>query len=156
MSLYWYRVNWGNRDKFHSSTFASRILFKILFIYLTVLGLSCPDGISLSFFFFFWLCWVFTPSCGFSLLLRCSASHRGGFSCCGARALECMGSVVVVHGLSRATACGTLLEQGLNLCPLHWWADSLPLSHHGSLKGLCWKSRKTPWRKCHLEQLIYE
>ena len=30
------------------------------------------------------------------------------------------------------------------------------LSHQGSLKGLCWKSRKTPWRKCHLEQLIYE
>ena len=87
---------------------------------------------SLSLFFFFWLCWVFTPSCGFSLLLRCSASHRGGFSCCGARALECMGSVVVVHGLSRPTACGTLLEQGLNLCPLHWRAESLPLSHQGS------------------------
>ena len=87
---------------------------------------------SLSLFFFFWLCWVFTPSCGFSLLLRCSASHCGGFSWCGAPALECTGSVVVVHGLSRPTARGTLLEQGWNLCPLHWRTESLPLSHQGS------------------------
>ena len=101
-----------------------------LFIWLRWV-LVVPHGISLP-FFFFWLCWVFTPSCGFSLLLRCSASHCGGFSWCGAPALECMGSVVVVHGLSRPTARGTLLGQGWNLCPLHWRTESLPLSHQGS------------------------
>ena len=33
------------------------------------------------------------------------ASHCGGFSCCGARALELVGSVVVAHGLSRPETC---------------------------------------------------
>ena len=103
-----------------------------LFIWLRWV-LVVPHGISLPpLLFFFWLCWVFTPSCGFSLLLRCSASHCGGFSWCGAPALECTGSVVAVPGLSRPAACGTLLEQGWNLCPLHWRTESLPLSHQGS------------------------
>ena len=35
-----------------------------------------------------------------------------------------MGSVVVVHGLSCPVACGIFLDQGLNLWPLHWQADS--------------------------------
>ena len=77
--------------------------------------------------------------------LRCGAwaSHRGGFSCCGARALgaqasvvaarglsvcgvraESAGSVVVVRGLSCSMACRIFLDQGANLCPLHWQADS--------------------------------
>ena len=42
------------------------------------------------------------------------------------------GSSVAVHGLHCSTACGSLPDQGLNLCPLHWQADSLPLSHQGS------------------------
>ena len=29
-------------------------------------------------------------------------------------------------------ACGILLDQGSNLCPLHWQVDSLPLNHQGS------------------------
>ena len=37
----------------------------------------------------------------------------------------------MVHGLSRCMACG--LDQGSNPCLLHWQADSLPLSHQGSL-----------------------
>ena len=28
---------------------------------------------------------------------------------------------------------GIFLDQGFNLCPLHWQADSLPLSHQESL-----------------------
>ena len=64
------------------------------------------------------------------------ASHCSGFSCCGAQALgtrasvvvawglESTGSVVVVHGLSCSTACGIFLDQGSNLCPLHWQSDS--------------------------------
>ena len=36
------------------------------------------------------------------------------------------GSVVVVRGLSRFTACGFFLVQEPNLCLLRWQADSLP------------------------------
>ena len=48
--------------------------------------------------------------------LRCSAwaSHCGGFSCCGARALGTQASVVVVRGLS---SCGSrALEPRLSNC----------------------------------------
>ena len=63
-------------------------------------------------FIYFWLCWVFVAARGLSQLrragatLRCDAraSHCGGFSCCGARALGAQASVVVVRGLS---SCGT-------------------------------------------------
>ena len=34
------------------------------------------------------------------------------------------GSVVVVRGLSCSVACGIFLDQGLNLCLLHWQAVS--------------------------------
>ena len=45
------------------------------------------------------------------------------------------GSVVVVPRLSCSTACGIFLDQGSNPCLLPWQADSLPLSHQGSLEG---------------------
>ena len=35
-----------------------------------------------------------------------------------------MGSVVVACGLSCPAACGIFLDQGSNLCFLHWQADS--------------------------------
>ena len=38
----------------------------------------------------------------------------------------------MAHGPSRSAACGILPDQGLNLCPLHWQADSQPLRHQGS------------------------
>ena len=72
------------------------------------------------------------------------ASHGGGFSCCRAWALGCWasvvaipglsstGSIVVAHRLSCSMECGIFLDQGSNLCLLHWQADSLPLSHQGS------------------------
>ena len=41
-------------------------------------------------------------------------------------------AVLVVHGLSCSTACGISLDQGLNLCPLHWQVDSYPLRPQGS------------------------
>ena len=34
------------------------------------------------------------------------------------------GSVAVAHRLSCSAACGIFLDQGSNLCPLHWQADS--------------------------------
>ena len=53
------------------------------------------------------------------LLLRSTGSRRAG-------------SVIVPHGPSCSAACGILPDQGSNLCPLHWQADSQPLRHQGS------------------------
>ena len=47
-------------------------------------------------------------------------------------------SVVVAHGLSCQVVCGIFPDWGLNLFPLHWQADSLPLSHQGSPWGWFW------------------
>ena len=44
-----------------------------------------------------------------------------------AHGLLSAGSVVVVHRLSCSVACGVFLDQGLNLWPLRWQVDSLPL-----------------------------
>ena len=38
-----------------------------------------------------------------------------------------MGSVVVAHELSCSVACGIFLDQGSNLWPPHWQANSYPL-----------------------------
>ena len=53
-------------------------------------------------------------------LLLCSTGSR------------CAGSVIVAHGPSCSAACGIFPDQGSNPCPLHWQADSQPLSHQGS------------------------
>ena len=58
------------------------------------------------------------------LLLRSTGSRCAGFSSCGARALGAQASVLVAHGLSYSTACVIFPDQGSNLCPLHWQADS--------------------------------
>ena len=48
-------------------------------------------------------------------------------------ALRHLGSVVEVLGFSCPWACGIFVpDQGLNLHPLHWKADSYPLGHQGS------------------------
>ena len=88
-------------------------------------------------------------SCGLSLV----AESRGYSSCC-VRA-----SLTVEHGVKGVCASGAELRswplvgtrsgvvargpicseayQGLNLCPLHWPVDSLPLSHQESPSGYC-------------------
>ena len=45
---------------------------------------------------------------------------------------RCAGSATVAHGPSRSAACGIFPDQGSNLRPLHWQADSQPLRHQGS------------------------
>ena len=92
------------------------------------------------------LCGLF-PSCGeWELLRSCGAwaSHRGGFSWCGAQALGHQasvvanpglwntGSTVVGQGPSCSLVCGIFPDKGSNLCFLYWEANSLPLSHQGS------------------------
>ena len=73
--------------------------------------------------------------------LRCvvRASHCSSFPCCGAQVLGTWdsvvgtrGSVAVVHGLSCSVACGIFPDQGLNLCLLHWQADSFTLYPQGN------------------------
>ena len=70
-----------------------------------------------------------------------------GFSCCGAQApghaafsscgtwaqyLCCTGPILVANRLNCSVACGIFLDQGSNMCLLHWQVDSSPLSQQGS------------------------
>ena len=104
------------------------IIRQIVFIYLFLiaLGLPCCPGFSLA-----------AASRAYSLV----ASHCGGFSCCGARALghksfsrcSTWAQQLWRTGLvAPRLACGTFLDEGLNPCLLHRWADSLPLSDQGN------------------------
>ena len=86
-------------------------------------------------FFFFWLHWAFIAAhrlsllAVFGLLIAAASLVEGGLysmlasvvTVCGLRS---EGSVVVTHGLSCPAACVIFLDQGSNLCPLHWQADS--------------------------------
>ena len=94
----------------------------------------------------FWTCthrcvYLFVYGCAGSLLLYMGFLYlqRGGYSlvvmhrllmwgffCGGAQALCVQASVVVALGLSCSLACGLFPDQGLNLCPLNWQADSYP------------------------------
>ena len=67
---------------------------------------------SFSYLFIYLCIYLFLAALG----LRCGAraSHCGGFSCCGTRALGARASVVVAHGLS---SCGSrALECRLSSC----------------------------------------
>ena len=76
----------------------------------------------------------------FSLLVESGGYFLAAVAMLGLTTMACLvaasglwsrGSVVVVHGLSCSVAWG-ILDQGLNLCLLHWQVGSLPLSHQGS------------------------
>ena len=45
------------------------------------------------------------------------------------RLLIAVASLVAVHRRSCSVAYEIFLNQGLNLCPLHWQVDSQPLNH---------------------------
>ena len=91
-------------------------------------------------FIYFWLCWVFVSVWGLSLVAASgghSSSRCVGLSLSRPLPLRSTGSrrtgsVVVAHGPSCSVACGIFPDQGSNLCPLHWQADSQPLRHQGS------------------------
>ena len=84
---------------------------KVIYLFLATLGLHCSA-------------WAFSRCREQGLLSRFSAraSHRSGFSCCGA--LGAWAAVGVVHGLSYPSARGIFPEQGSNLRPLHCKVDS--------------------------------
>ena len=91
-------------------------------------------------FIYFWPCWVFVSVRGLSLVAASgghSSSRCAGLSLSRPLLLRSTGSrragsVNVAHGPSCSAACGIFPEQGSNPCPLHWQADSQPLSHQGS------------------------
>ena len=108
-----------------------------LFVYseLSVCRYYCPVEIILNsyhFFFFrgftgcfFWL-WLHRlfSSCGEQGLLSSRsawASHCGGVSSYGARALQHRLKSCGTHRLSGSTVCWIFLDQGSNPCLLHWW-----------------------------------
>ena len=110
------------------------VISKILSIYLlTVLDLRCCTGFSLA------AASGGHSSCG-APTSRCRACLVSEHELKGVRdsvavaqGLQSIGSVVVVHGLTRSAAYGIFPNQGLNPCLLHWPVDSLPLSYEGSL-----------------------
>ena len=89
---------------------------------------------------YLWLCWVFVSVRGLSLVVASgdhSSSRCTGLSLSQALLLRSTGSrragsVVVAHGPSCSAARGIFPDQGSNLCPLRWQADSQPLHHQGS------------------------
>ena len=91
-------------------------------------------------FIYLWLCWVFVSVRGLSLVVASgghSSSRRAGPSLSRPLLLRSTGSrragsAIVAHGPSCSAACGIFPDQGSNPCPLHWQADSQPLSHQGS------------------------
>ena len=92
------------------------------------------------YFIYLWLCWVFVSVRGLSLVVASgghSSSWCVGLSLSRPLLLQSTGSrhagsVIVAHGPSCSAACGIFLDQGSNLCPLHWQADSQPLRHQRS------------------------
>ena len=98
------------------------------------------ESFFLSFFLYFWLCWVFVSGRGLSLVAASgghSSSRCAGLSLSWPLLLRSTssrraGSVVVAHGPGCSAACGIFPDQGSNPCHLHWQADSQPLRHQGS------------------------
>ena len=85
---------------------------------------------------YLWLCWV---------LIAPWNSHCGGFSCCKAQALGCVGfsscglqgsgaqaQQLWCKGLVALWHGGIFPDQGSNLHLLHWQVGSLPLNHQES------------------------
>ena len=97
------------------------IVLKI-FLFLALLGLCCCTGFSLAAMLGFLIAVASFVERGLS-----RASGLQQFSVPG---LQSTASIVVMHGLSCSIAYGIFLEQGSNLCLLHWQVDPLPLSHH--------------------------
>ena len=80
---------------------------------------------------------------GATLCCSVRASHCGGFSCCGPRALVVQASVVAAHGLS---SCGTraLRHAGFSCCGT--WAQQLWLAGSRALTQWLWRTALVaPW-----------
>ena len=119
--------------------FLNILILFFLIINMAVMNMfEYKSFLCISFFYKRIICWFMTAlildrflrpfsSCR-EQVLRSScgawASHCGGFSCCGVRALGFDGSVVVSHELSCSVAYGIFPDWRSNPCPLHWQVDS--------------------------------
>ena len=134
--LSWESLPHGNGQI--KSLFSTELVVKYLPSHLCVTAMTCtPLRAGISFlnyylFIYFQLCWVFVAvwaffsSCGKQGLLSrhgARASQCGGFSC-GTLALGHVGYSLCGAQACWPVACGTFLDQGSNLCPLHWQMDS--------------------------------
>ena len=102
------------------------------------------------------MCWVFDAAWAFSscggrgapLWLWCMGFSLRWFSCCGARALGSWGSTTAARGSGScgALACGILLDQGSNLCPLQLADRFLTTGPQGSPWKVMsyWTAREGP------------
>ena len=124
------------------------VIFFQVNLYLAALGLHCC---ALAFFICGEQGLLFSVVCRLLiavyrlLLMVVSLIVEHSLSVHGFQWLQHVGSVVVTHrlqsvgsgdmvcGLSCSVASGIFLDQGLNLCPLHWQTASYQLCHLGSL-----------------------
>ena len=93
-----------------------------------------------SLFFFFWLHSVFIAVAAGAAFSSYGKRELLFTAVCelGAQALGTWASVVAAHGLSCSTACGISHDQGLNLCPLHWYLH---------LTSVCFMSTTKQWNE---------
>ena len=102
---------------------------------------------------YFWLCGSsccagFCSSRGATLHCDARASHCGGFSCyrtCTRGHTDFSSCSTWVQWSTCSVARGTLLEQGSNLCLLHWQVDSLPLDSLGKPQILSLMTASLRW-----------
>ena len=117
-------------------------LFEMIFQHLFIFGCagsSLPLGLS-----FVVASWGYSSSCGGLVTAVASLASGHGlslghadFSSSGGTWAQELWLLASEHRLnscelSCSTACGIFLDQGSNLCLLHWQADSLLLSQQGS------------------------
>ena len=118
-----------------NALFKMQHLLKFIYFFFTMPDLHCCAG--------------FAPvGSEPGLLSSCAGFSVWWLSCCERRlqgtcasvavvpGLRSTGSVVVQHRLSCFVVCGIFLDQGLNLCPLHWQADSYPVHQQGGPQHL--------------------
>ena len=138
-------VNWSIDSTNLTNIYYAPVICQTLFFFFFL--------IFIFFFIYFWLCCVFVSVRGLSLVAASgghSSSRCAGLSLLWPLLLRSTGSrragsAVVVHGPSCFAPCGIFPDQGSNLCPLHWEADSQPLHHQGSPQALFWwQAHKIP------------
>ena len=102
-----------------SNHFLNKFIYLFMHLFLAVFSLHC--------------CIRVFSSCGkwglliiaiHRLLIAVASLVEHGLQACRAQQLWHVGSAVVAHGLSCSMACGILLDQGSNPCPLQWQVDS--------------------------------
>ena len=120
-------------EKKTASTLPTTLNKLFIYIYVFFFGCCCWFVCLLLAVLGHCCCWAFFSSCSGQELLPSGGTLAFivGASLVPAHRPQSTGSVAAAHGLSCSQACGIFLDQGSNLCLLHWQVDSLPLIHQG-------------------------